>query len=413
MSTTINPPPSNTQNPQSGSPAKGTCPNCDTTESWGGASFCPSCGYYPKLGTTLSSDVMKPAYNEDEDPLDNIPLEIPQWLWISLGGMALFLGGSLYARFYVTADGPRTIWSLGQIFVGMALLVGAHFQAYLRNVSKNDRASFTDIFLHPIEIWRPVFSNLPETGSLVSRATWGVTATAMAFLIVGGVSRSELADVMGAQEGEAQMFNPLKLIMSQTGKMAQAQGAQQPVVQEDAPESMEEAVAQLTEQIGVDQLQNMGPVGVPAAPGPDRRSQCAIIGYTKSVKGELRSVLVAKIVQGEPAEFVAKVPTAGMPDDIVQRLQHLLPQLRVRRPAVDCPITAYWVDPQLSCQIGYDAPEESENGDEGEWKNIEFLRLYQKAGGSTKELEDATRTIEQTHSQLENALPALNGALGG
>ena len=356
---------------------------------------------------------MKPAYNEEDDFLDDVPLAIPQWLWITLGGLALFLGGSLYARFYVTVDGPRTLWALAQVFVGLMLLVGAHFQAYLRNAAKSDKSSFTDIFLHPIEIWRPIFVHLPETGSLVSRATWGVSATLMAFLIVGGVSPSEVADVMGAEEGESQMFNPLKMIMSQTAKMSQAQQPQQAVVQGDAPESMEEAVANLTEQIGVDQLQNMGPVVLPANAGPDRKSQCAIIGYTKSVKGDLRSVLLAKIVQGKPAQFVAKVPTAEMPDDVVERLQQLLPEMRVRRPAVDCPITAYWVDPQLTCQIGYDEPEESQSGgsDPEDWENVEFLELYRSTGGSTREIEEATRTIEETQSQLENSLPALNGAL--
>ena len=105
------------------------------------------------------------------------------------------------------------------------------------------------------------------------------------------------------------------------------------------------------------------------------RKQCAIVGYTKNVDGELKSVLLATVSGGRPAEYVAKLPVSKLPANISARLASVLPEMRTKQPSVDCPINAYWVKPDLTCTMAF-----AEGAEDGDWSDVKFVEMLNAAG---------------------------------
>ena len=54
------------------------CPNCGSPESWGGASWCPKCGFYPKLNKCVGGGADESA--ADQEPATLIDV-LPPWTW--------------------------------------------------------------------------------------------------------------------------------------------------------------------------------------------------------------------------------------------------------------------------------------------------------------------------------------------
>jgi hypothetical protein len=370
------------------------CPQCGDKAPWGGSAWCPKCGYYPKLGISISTDVLRPALEEEKLEA----AEIPTWVWVAGGGIVLVLAVSLFARFYVPVDGPLTIWSLATLGLGVLLFGVSHVQAYLVGGAGSDKLGLMDLFLGPAAVWRAAMKHMPDTQWLACRGTWGVTLMLCGLLVVGGLGWDELNQLVASKAKTQEKFNPLQ---SMVGMARNGKGQPQ---NPGGPESLDEAMQAFVGDVGADQFQGAGQV---AAEAPGLKKQCAIVGYTKSVNGELRSVLLASMTAGQLEEFVAKVPADRIPPALVSRLEAMLPELRTARPSVDCPMQAYWVKPDLSCFISYDAGEE---GAEPDWSESQFLELLDKSGASV-DLQQTQAVLEETQGELERSLPQLQDAL--
>ena len=384
--------------PPAGTPAvKGApdgCPQCGDKAPWWGSSWCPKCGYYPKLGISISTDVLRPVLEEEklEAP------EIPKWVWIAVGGSVLVLAVSIAARFCVTVDGPLTIWSLVTLGLGVLLFCVSHVQAYLVGGAGSDKLGLMDLFLGPAAVWRAAMERMPDTQWLVCRGIWGVTLMLCGLLVVGGLGWDELNQLVVSQAQSQEKLNPLQ---SMVGMARNGQGQPQA---DSGPEGLDEAMQAFVGEVGADQFEGAGAV---AAETPALKQQCAIVGYTKSVNGELRSVLLASTTAGQLDQFVAKIPADRIPPALVSRLQAMLPELRTARPSVPCPLQAYWVKPELNCVISYDAGEE---GAEPDWSESKFLELLDKSGVSIDH-EQTQAVLEETQRDLEQSLPQLHDAL--
>jgi hypothetical protein len=377
-------------------PALKTCPQCGATESWGNASWCPKCGYYPQLGTKVAASTLRPALAEEE-PLDaNEPL--PAWLWIVAGGVFAILVLSVVARLQVPIDGPRTIWSLAQLGLGLLVVIVSHVQAYLVGGSGTDKITIMDVVLSPTTVWRPIMARLPATGMLVSRGVWGCTAAVCAVIIVGGLGWEDISQLIKPHEKQDRL-TPLQvaLLLSGGGKGGARQSG-----------DTEEALQDFIKEIGADNLPTGG--GPVAEPGPSQKAQCAIVGYTRSVGGELRSIILATVVEGKPVEFVARLPVENFDPEVIARLTAQLPALRTRRPAVRCPIQAMWVKPDVTCMIGYDPSAEGDTDEQ--WKNLSFLEIVDPEQEQNEDSDQAgAAAVEQLAPELEKALPELQNAL--
>jgi hypothetical protein len=339
---------------------------------------------------------MQPAVTEEE-PLDaNEPL--PAWLWIVSGGVLAIIVLSVVARLQVPVDGPRTIWSLAQLGLGLLLIIVSHVQAYLVGGSGTDKITIMDFVLSPTTVWRPITARLPATGMLVSRGAWGCTAAVCAVLIVGGLGWEDISQLIKPREKQDRL-TPLQVALLLSGGGNGGDGQ---------PADTEEALQDFIEEIGADKLPAGG--GPVEKPGPSQKAQCAIVGFTRSVSGELRSVILATMVEGKPAEFVARLPVENFDPEVIARLTAQLPALRIRRPAVRCPIQAMWVKPDVTCMVGYDPAAEGDA--EQTWKNLSFLEIVDPENEQDQVPGPAAgAAIEQVAPEVEKALPELQNAL--
>lgn len=375
-------------------PGSGLCHNCQSPEPWGASAWCPQCGFYPKLGICIPVDAIKSAH-EEEDLGDG---EIPRWLWgLGIGSVAILIV-SIVARLQVPDDGPKTLWTIAQVSLGLFLLLASHIQAYYLSGSKNDKLGLMDMIAAPAAVWRGAFEALPDTGWLVTRGGWGLGAILCGFLVVGGLGWDEINAMIAAKAQNQQKFKPLAAIASMATK-----GKARPKA--GGPENVEDAMNAFVQELGVENLQ-VG--GEPVAEEPaGLRKQCAIVGFTKNVDGELKSVLLATVSAGQPQEYVAKVPVTKLPDNVASRLASILPDMRTSQPSVDCPIKAYWVKPELTCMMSFE-----EGAEEGNWSDVKFLEMVNTAGVKF-DAEQTAEVLGDTQQLLEQSLPELQNALGG
>jgi hypothetical protein len=256
---------------------------------------------------------------------------VPGWAKALLGGMAAIVAVSIAARLYVPEDGPRTLWSLVQLLVGLAVFVVAHFRAYFIASAKSDKVAPTDLLCAPIAVWQPAFSQLPETGRLVCRGGWGLSATLCALAVVGGIGFDQIAGLIAMDVPEKTQPSILQRVLSQARRMASSAEAEQ---------TIEEALAEF----GAGGFEEPPPLPV---------MKCVIIGYTVRVNGTLFSVLLASSPDVGPSRFVCKLPADEMGATFAESLELHLPPLRTRFATVACPHRGHWVRPDLACAVEY------------------------------------------------------------
>jgi len=379
-----------TRNPAS---AAQPCSHCQSPEPWGGSAWCPHCGFYPKLGICIPVDALNPL--PEEKKLESG--EIPKWVWSLAAGAVVILVVSIFARMQVPEDGPRTMWTMAQVGLGLFLLGLSHVQAYTISASKNEKLGVMDLFAAPAAVWRGAFESLPDTSWLVTRGSWGLVAILCGFLVVGGLGYEEINDMIAAKAANQKKFKPLAMI----AKLSKGKGAPK----SGGPENVEDAMNALVQELGVENLQAGGaPVAEEAA---GLRKQCAIVGYTQNVDGDLKSVLLATVSGGRPDAYVTKLPVSKMPANISARLAAVLPEMRTSRPSVNCPINAYWVKPDLTCTMAFE--QGAENND---WSDVKFVEML-NAAGVNFDPEQTAEILDETQKTLEQSLPQLQNTLGG
>jgi hypothetical protein len=290
------------------------------------------------------------------------------------------------------------MWTIAQVALGLFLLGLSHVQAYTISASKNEKLGLMDMFAAPAAVWRGAFESLPNTGWLVTRGGWGLAAILCGFLVVGGLGYEEINDMIAAKAANQKKFKPLAAIAKLSrGKAGPRTGG---------PENVEDAMNAFVEELGVQDLQNAGVAPV-AQEEAGLRKQCAIVGYTKNVDGELKSVLLATMSAGRPDEYVTKLPVSKMPANVSARLASVLPEMRTSKPSVECPIMAYWVKPELTCTMAFE-----QGAEDGEWSDVKFVEML-NAAGVKFDAEQTAEVLEDTQKTLEQSLPQLQDALGG
>lgn len=391
LSVTSTPAPG-TRIPQTGN----ACRKCKSEEPWGESEWCPRCGFYPKLGICIPVDALKPEW-EDEEELE--ASEVPTWMWAVCGGVGVILALSIVARMKLPADGPTTLWTIGQVSLGAFLLLASHVQAYVLSGSKNDKLGLFDMLAAPAAVWRAALDSLPDTGWLVARGSWGLAAILCGFLVVGGLGWDEINSMIAEKAKNQEKFKPLAAITS----LAKNGGGRRAA--SGGPENVEDAMNAFVDELGVQDLQGgFGPV-VEESPGLQK--QCAIVGYTRNVHGDLKSVVLASMSAGKPDQFVAKVPVSELPPAVSSRLASVLPEMRTSQASVECPMNALWVDPELTCTMAFE-----EGAEEGTWSEVKFVEMLKAAGVDFDE-EQTAEVTGDTQRMLEESLPELQNALGG
>lgn len=314
------------------------CPKCGNPDSWGATSWCPKCGYYPRLGTCVAVEGNGGA-THDGMPAPSSHLEalarLPKWAYVLAGGIVAIFIISVAVR-VVTPDDSlmRSLWSIAQLVVGGGTFIAMHTYAFIRANMKSDRLNFFDIVIHPIEVWRPSFQELPATERRIWAGAWGFMAAACAILIIGGIRYSALTDDWGFKERPKQnLMKKIKDQLVENAKDAEA-GA----------DNLEDAINDFA---GDDEAKNKGKHELEVL-----SADCVVIGFNVDRNsGEIRDLVLASVID-DRLQYAGMV-TGGITPEMQKELQKKLPGLAQEQPFLKCPVAATWVKPIVTCRASF------------------------------------------------------------
>lgn len=169
-----------------------TCPRCHTVTEWGENSWCPDCGYYPVVDGTQTegtswADGLPDAPEEEFDDRSALA-SIPMWFWLMIAGIIGIALSSVWIR-HSLADQEtlRGRIALGQLGVGLLIVMVAHGLAAKFAMAGDRRISIPDIFLSWFNVWQPTIGKLPHTCRRLLAVVWGMLACLTAVTIIGGI----------------------------------------------------------------------------------------------------------------------------------------------------------------------------------------------------------------------------------
>jgi len=299
------------------------CPQCGNLESWGRSSWCPECGYYPRLGTSIgraSGEGSQAAACAAPKSPREVWEQMPVWMKILCGGILAIVAESILVR-AATADASlvRSVWGVLQLVMGFGVFAMFHAIAAMKASMSNNRIGLIDALMHPGEAWRPTIDELPKTARRVWLAAWGLTAALCALGIVGGIRFSALVDDWGFRK---------RVDPTLTARMRSS-----------ANQKTEGGVTLAA------QTARRGDIEVLAL-------DCVVVGYTMNTRdGVISNLLLASLIDGE-LRYVGTV-AKGIPEGIGNELAERLSQLKRNVPVVKCRASGIWVKPIVACKANF------------------------------------------------------------
>ena len=118
---------------------------------------------------------------------------LPLWthvLWV--GVVAVFVM-SVFVSFSLPKVGPsRAVWTLLQTLIGLGAAGTAHVLVFFNAIPNTDKYGPFDIFLKPLDFWRYAIRKMPAKAWRLWLFAWGLTATASALVLIGGIRYTAL-----------------------------------------------------------------------------------------------------------------------------------------------------------------------------------------------------------------------------
>lgn len=373
------------------------CPKCDSTEPWGESSWCPACGYYPKLGKKSglrsgpAEDNSDLEESEEELNLLQMAMMVPGWIYWLSAGLILLLTESLAVRILVPSLSNRSNIALLQMLIGINVLGISHVRAYLIAAEDDENLNFFSIVWSPTVIWKTTCKRLPHVRRTVYGGTWGAAMLVFAILFIG-LDYDNIFRAENFQKNSS--FNPLKFVMSAATTMASAQeqmnqtqpgktsglgdllegvqstGHGQPTNMEDALTNFAgelESGSQQTNDLQKNERENDHQPHGEQTPEivkpkyPDtlelelaHEQEFIIFGYLTNAGGDLRSLLLAEpLKDGEKVRYAGKYSLGRVNNEFLTQLQDTLDAHRTRHPSMGTPYIAKWTAPIVRCTIAY------------------------------------------------------------
>lgn len=306
------------------------CKNCGSTEPWGFASWCPRCGYYPAFGTCVDTG---PRQDEPTDAVNFVKI-VPAWMWILGAGLVAIFVGSVVARFQLPPEGnSRILWTLGQLMLGLSAALVAQITTFLVSAADMDKASPFDVFLKPIEVWKPSMRKLPAGAWRIWSLAWGMWGAFCAVVLIGGVRFSTIFDDWGIEK-KANMN-----VVQEIVKKARRDGG-------DGADSLEGA---MNDFVGDKVPEDESEEAIAKWPQAD----CLIIGYQADKdRGGFSSILVASVVDNK-LSYVGMLSVQDVPEESRKGLYARMRSLAQKKPFVNIDLEAVWLKPVLMCRVAY------------------------------------------------------------
>ena len=320
-------------NEQAEAQATPTCKRCGTTESWGAASWCPVCGYYPQFDEEpeeIDHSLQGNVNCEEEATVENWWELVPQWGWILIGGVFLIIGISIAARLnYHFYGGRRGRWGAKQLLLGGLTTMIAHVWAGIITMKKDTTFAPADMIMRPITNWDRTVQGLPDTKIRAWMGAWGLTTFICAIVVVGGIRYSVIWEDWGFGESKTPDLMPVIA-------PGQKPGA--------TKKSMDEVVNEMA-------LINELP------PPPEMPFvECVVFGYFQDPDGRngFDQLLFAASMEGAP-RHVASIDFKDVPEKDRRAMAVMLSERHIEYPYVDTTYAATWVEPSIVCKMRYAA----------------------------------------------------------
>ena len=230
---------------------------------------------------------------------------------------------SIFARVAIPSGLPQTLWSVTQLFAGVAAFLACHAIAYLVSIAEDASMSVLDVVLKPFKLWKDVVRELPNRFYVVAVGSCGVTAAIGSVLIIGALNYEVLLDWNISAPPKRELM----------GAIAEAQAKGKRVAAAVSRSAADKLAGKTVEK--------------------NVRVDCVIVGYTVDPKNPnaISSLLIAREYNGS-LKYVGSV-TAGLSDAARLNLFEDLAESPRDVPIVSVPphVTAKWVQPDSFCRI--------------------------------------------------------------
>lgn len=316
-------------------PDTNVCPKCGFDGSWGTASWCPQCGYYPGVTDGICEVVRESQVDENPAPKKHL---LPVWVKILLGGLAAVGAISVLAKYYFYYYGGNIgLWTISQFFIGLAMVLGAQILTTIVAIKSGSQDSLLDGFTNPIEVWRPTLETLPRGSRRICSFAWGLLAAILAIALIGGIDYS----AMWGEPVKRPRSSQTNLVHEFVAESKQGAEARQDGEESDLENAMNDFVGAATS----DENEPLPPA--------DRPLRCVVYGYMKDGRRDFGRVLIAARIQGE-WKHVAIIPADGLSSDVRRELAGQFQPLSREEPLVTGPFAGTWVEPNVGLEVSFD-----------------------------------------------------------
>lgn len=304
--------------------------------------ICRQCGWYPSLGTFVEVDADWETAVDDAAPAKPQPKPthlqvwgnlVPRWGWIMIGSVLFVVAESVAVRFATPLGSSlRSLWSIGQLLVGLVAVVGCHFFNFLLQVADNADTGLLDIFLKPLRLWTRTYSGLPKRLWLVNAPICGIVAVVMSLAVIGGISYDRLWD-WGFKQPPKQ--NLMGAVMDRVKEMEGKDGA----------DNLEDAVKDFAGTQDTDAKDSKK-----EEDKPKQNSDCIILGYQLDRDGKISSLVLGTAYHSQLV--LAGTVTPKLSDDDAKELLTSLEAIKADHPFITVnTVSAFWVNPKFTCRV--------------------------------------------------------------
>lgn len=196
------------------------CPQCESPEPWGNSSWCPECGYYPKLGRAMTPSEIE-STQERKQTFSLI------WLfWLTLGLLCL-VGFSIAVRMLFPDEAERGSFGRIQFIFGVILLLAAQVRAYLVATQGRDDLPFSSMFFEPFQVWPSVLRQLPRTRHSCYWGGWGGMALLLALFVTGMDFNGMFSGLKSKKPKKSMMQMIVQTVSALSNKSAPAESSEE------------------------------------------------------------------------------------------------------------------------------------------------------------------------------------------
>jgi hypothetical protein len=378
-----------------GPDANPTCPKCQNSD-YAPDSWCNSCGYYARFGTTVEVDPDYEQYRNGRyvgseetapaNPWVSFFAATPAWAWL-LGAVPILVTIAGFALRLLTASGSaqRIVLVVLMVVVGIVSLVAAHMVAGIRNSRRTRDFSLTDILLCPIRLWIDTCRDLPQTLTHAAFGIAGLTAVLVAHVVVG-VPYLTMFDT-SAPPPERSYSNPAQIVAGAARcgetRADSLEEALDDLADEDTPSSaaeeeiksltLEQALAEVLGDEKESLYEEVPPLDADAAEKDAEpavvtlRVKAIIIGYHAG-NDRVQSLIVA--VSSASGWRVPTMPVV-VPTDAAEGLFPRLATVHRDEPFVTSNHAATWIEPVFHCSIQSQFDKEKDT-----FQSVKLLKIH-------------------------------------